>query len=385
MPTTQTKNLLYRAALPLLAPGPGRHPAFTVSGQPLQAEKAFLHLIRKHHVLGSATLLSDGSRSSLLFTSSSTPVKVPTEDTYFRVASITKMATALVTLALVDRGLLSLDLPVTEYLPGSGKIPELKAVTLRDLLSHTSGLADPPGLESALESGQPWTVVIPHQRPQAPGTGFRYSNFGYGLIGCIQEAVTGTPVHRLFDEVLFRPLCMNATLDAFSLDENRIMPITRILPWRKGIDLRKTPLGRKPLGEADPLRHYGSTAGGMYTDIRSLSLLLSCIRSGGSPIISQKLAGEMRREHAHYGTLSPTLSYGLGLLIIRDPQLSPFRLLGHQGFAYGCADGAFWEEDTGCMVITLNGGASEARCGRLGRLNRDLLAWALGKEFPAWK
>ena len=92
----------------------------------------------------------------------------------------------------------------------------------------------------------------------------------------------------------------------------------------------------------------------------------------------------MKKEHADYGKLSPTLSYGLGLLIIRDPSLSDSRILGHQGFAYGCVDGAFWEESTGRLLITLNGGCSEARTGRLGLSNRDFIRWAFRKELPSW-
>ncbi len=384
MPTTKLKNWLYRAALPLLAPGPGKHPPLAVQGRPLETEKAFLRLIRRHHVLGSATLLSDGSRQSLVLTGSDRPRRMATEDVLFRVASITKTATTMVTLILAEQGRLNLDYPVTEYLPDGKGIPEMKGITLRELLSHTSGLADPPGLEAALESGVPWTNVISHQRPQAPGAGFRYSNFGFGLVGCVLEAVTGEPVHRVFEETLFRPLAMNATLDAFSLPEGAIMPVTRIFPWRKGLELKKTPLGRKPIAGPDPLRHYGYTAGSMYTDIASLHRMLSCLQEGGAPVLSEKSVQDMCRQHASYGALSPTLSYGLGLLMIRDPELSTCRLLGHQGFAYGCADGAFLEEDTGYTVIMLNGGASEARTGRLGLLNRDLLAWALREEFPEW-
>ena len=100
--------------------------------------------------------------------------------------------------------------------------------------------------------------------------------------------------------------------------------------------------------------------------------------------LSEKAVSEMTKEHAVYGRLSPTLSYGLGLLMIRDPKLSSSRILGHQGFAYGCADGAFWEEATGRIMITLNGGCSEARTGRLGLANRDFLRWAFRKELPSW-
>ena len=56
----------------------------------------------------------------------------------------------------------------------------------------------------------------------------------------------------------------------------------------------------------------------------------------------------------------------------------------HQGFADGCADGAFFEETTGNIMITLNGGCSEARQGRLGLMNRDMLHYAFRKELPSW-
>ena len=85
----------------------------------------------------------------------------------------------------------------------------------------------------------------------------------------------------------------------------------------------------------------------------------------------------MTSVQATYGRLSPTLSYGLGLVIIRDPRLSGKPLIGHQGFAYGCADGAFLEEGTGRQIVFLNGGCSEARRGRLGLCNRDVLAFGL--------
>ena len=162
------------------------------------------------------------------------------------------------------------------------------------------------------------------------------------------------------------------------------MPVVRVLPYHPGTTLTVTKLGRIPLDHPDPLRHYGHTAGSMYTDIASLKKMLACIRDGGVPLLSEESASLMKKQHAAYGAASPALFYGLGLLIIRDSALSPGRILGHQGFAYGCADGAFWEEDTGRMMIILNGGCSEARTGRLGLCNRDMLRWAFRKELPLW-
>ena len=160
------------------------------------------------------------------------------------------------------------------------------------------------------------------------------------------------------------------------------MPVTRIFPYKKQ-DLVLTRLGSEPLRNPDPFCHYGHTAGSMYTDVFSLHTMLKTL-AYSNPFLSDHSRDLLCEEHASYGKISPSLSYGLGVLRIRDSKLSDHMIYGHQGFAYGCADGAFWEADTGNMLIMLNGGCSEARIGRLGILNRDLLHWAFRKELPLW-
>ena len=385
MPTTRMKNTFYRLALPLLAPRPGRDCLLPTEGRALSSLPAYRGLIRRHHVLGSACLLVSGESTAYLYTRSISPDHNPVLQPVFRVASITKMATALLTLVCVDRGLVSLDQPFISCMPAAfSDLPSLRGVTLRHLLSHTSGIMDPPDLESSLEQGCSVLDVLRDARFAEPGTCFRYSNLGFGLFGCLFDVLFDRPFPTVFDELIFRPLGCRATLDASALDPALIMPVTRILPYHAGRDVTITPLGRRPVTAPDPLHHYGHTAGSMYIDADSLLRLTDCLRHHGAPLISPELGAEMSRQHASYGAASPTLSYGLGLLRIRDPRISDSALLGHQGFAYGCADGAFWEEDTGRTVIFLNGGCSEAREGRLGLCNRDVLKWAFRKEFPHW-
>ena len=385
MPTTPLRNILYRLSLPFLAPGPGFSPELKIEGRPIVNAKAYSSLLRRHHVLGSACLLASKDKQSVILSSSSRPEHTARRGTMFRVASITKMAAALCALRLCDQGKLSLDEPVARYFPDERFPSTADTITLRQLLSHTSGLLDPPDFETRVVTGVPFPKTLTECPHTEPGKAFHYSNFGYGLIGCLFEAVTNKTVSQVLDEMVFQPLRMRATLDPTTLNANDIMPITRVLPWRKDQDVIITNLGRVPLKSPDPLRHYGHTAGSMYTDIDSLAALLRCLMNDGSPLISGDLGREARRVHAVYGALSPTLSYGLGLLIIQDPALSSSRILGHQGFAYGCADAAFWEEDTGRMIIFLNGGCSEARSGRLGLCNRDILKLFLQKEFPRWE
>ena len=384
MPSTKIKNILYRAALPFCAPSTGLHPMLKAEGHELVNPNGLSRIIRRHHVFGGAVLISDGDSQSLVLERSSSFRQEATAGTFYRVASITKMATSLLCLLLYHDGLLDPDAPVTEYLPDSTGIPDLSGVTLRHLLSHTSGLSDKPDLETLLESGAPYTDAVSGARFSEPGTCFRYSNLGFGLIGCILESVSGIPLGELFSSRIFEPLDMNASIEGCSLPEERIMPVIRLMPFRPEKKLSVTPLGRIPLTVPDPIHHYGHTAGSMYADISSLHRLLVCIRDDGSPLLSGSGTSLMKCLHASYGAVSPSLSYGLGLLIINDPVLSSGRILGHQGFAYGCADGAFWEESTGRTMIILNGSCSEARHGRLGICNRDMLYWSMKKELPQW-
>lgn len=259
MPTTPAKNLLYRAALPILAPHSRGQMTHHISGHPLTSLPNYERILAKHHVFGASLLLQDGANCALCNTSTAKPEHLAKENTRYRVASITKMATALVTLRCVDDGLFSLDSEAASLLPDGEKTPALSGVTVRHLLCHTSGLRDLPILDDCLKEGKPYTELLrqPEIRACAPGQQLIYSNFGFGLLGCILEQQTGLCIEPLFQEMLFHPLHMRATLDASMLNEAEIMPITRVLPYRAGQELRVTALGRHPLQKPNPLAITG--------------------------------------------------------------------------------------------------------------------------------
>ena len=384
MPTTRLKNVQYRLMLPFFAPRPGKDPLIHNEGHPVRNLNAFLRIIRRHHVLGSATLMDDGSGQALLLTRSQNPCHVPEPGTFFRVASITKIAASAVAMRMTEEGLLDLDGEILPLLPAVSGLESLRGITLRQLLSHTSGLLDPETLERDLNEGKPLTETLKSVRRLAPGSGFHYSNLGYGILGCVMESVLNQPVGRIFEEWLFKPLGMHASLGGLSLPVGKIMPVARVFVYHEGQDVVLTPLGSRPVVSADPILHFGYTAGSMYIDVRSLYALMRMLLLGGNGFLKESSVREMCREHASYGKLSPTLSYGLGLLRVHDSALAARDLIGHQGFAYGCVDGAFWEEGTGRLLLFLNGGCSEARKGRLGLANRDMARWAFRKEFPSW-
>jgi D-alanyl-D-alanine carboxypeptidase len=138
-----------------------------------------------------------------------------------RVASNTKMFVAAVVLQLVEDGEVALDAPVEEYVPGlvAGNGYDGTKITVRQLLQHTSGMAD--YIEDVLADpgagDRPWqpselvAIGLSHPPLFAPGTGWAYSNTGYIVLGMIVEAVTGNDLGDEITDRLIRPLGLGST------------------------------------------------------------------------------------------------------------------------------------------------------------------------------
>jgi D-alanyl-D-alanine-carboxypeptidase/D-alanyl-D-alanine-endopeptidase len=117
------------------------------------------------------------------------------EKTLFEIGSITKLFTALLLSDMANRGEVRLDEPVAELLPAGTRVPvrDGKAITLRDLASHYSGLprvatngepVDRPGGPYAAYSAEKlYQFLASHELIQTPGDSFEYSNVGAGLLG----------------------------------------------------------------------------------------------------------------------------------------------------------------------------------------------------------
>lgn len=141
--------------------------------------------------------------------------RAATTSTRFRIASITKMFTAVSVLQLVEAGKLKLDEPLAAVLPGAGHASE---VTIRQLLMHTSGI--PNYLDAAFADGSvahrttPAAIVAATaQKPLAfkPGSQYGYSNTGYVLLGLVVEKLSGTPLAAYEAAHIFGPAGMTNT------------------------------------------------------------------------------------------------------------------------------------------------------------------------------
>ena len=133
-------------------------------------------------------------------------------DSVIRVASISKLVVAIAVWRLVEQGRLDLDRDVSLYLDWQLRHPShpQMPVTLRQLLSHTSGIVDGPGYGFALEERLQDSLTTEHWGPGAPGKRFEYANLNYGLIASVMEKATGERFDRLMTRLVLAPLKIDA-------------------------------------------------------------------------------------------------------------------------------------------------------------------------------
>ncbi|NQT11507.1 MAG: beta-lactamase family protein [Planctomycetes bacterium] len=138
------------------------------------------------------------------------------EKTVYRIGSITKQFTAAAILLLAEDGDLALDDPIARFLPNYPT--QGKTITVRHLLSHTSGIksfTNMPSYRREMRNDVSHEEIIDRFKDAppnfAPGEKFRYCNSGYYLLGVILEKASGQSYADFLGERLFRPLALENT------------------------------------------------------------------------------------------------------------------------------------------------------------------------------
>jgi CubicO group peptidase (beta-lactamase class C family) len=143
--------------------------------------------------------------------------------TVFQSGSVGKQFTATLAMMLIREGKLALDDDITKYLPEGKGLWE--GVTVRHLLSHTSGLPDLPYFEMDMRKDYTETELVKYlvgqgKPPKKPGTEWRYNNGGYVMLGVLLGRVGGKFYGDLLQEKIFKPLGMST---ARIVDEDAII------------------------------------------------------------------------------------------------------------------------------------------------------------------
>lgn len=262
----------------------------------------------------------------------------------FRLASLTKPMVTATAMALVERGLLTLDAPVTDWLPdfrpqlADGTRP---TITIHHLMTHTAGLdyrfnqadagpyrdldvsdgLDQPGL--SLEEN----IARLQQAPliYAPGTAWRYS-LAIDVLGAVLEKAGGQPLQHLVAELITTPLGMAAARFTASPETTLVTPYAdgHPRPVRMG-DTHVLPFDAARItfapGRAYDPASYPSGGAGMIGTAADFLLFLEAIRQGGAPILQPATVEQMTTIHVPPDQMAvrPGVGFGYGWSILADP------------------------------------------------------------------
>jgi beta-N-acetylhexosaminidase len=305
--------------------------------------------------------------------------------TLYDLASVTKVV-GLTTacMLLVDEGKLALDAPVQRYLPafqGPGK----EQVTVRELLTHSSGLPDwRPLYRETATRAEALALVDPTRLTARPGARYLYSDLGAIVLMQVVEAISGEPIDQFLAERVFRPLGMAATrYDPPPTWWRAIAPTAEDTAFRHR-------MLRGEVHDANAGRLEGiSGHAGLFSNAGDLSRFAAMLLNGGAWDTLQLIHSETIAEFTRRQDLPPGSSRALGWDTPDEPRTAASsagmrlseRAFGHTGFT---GTSLWMDPDRDLFIILLTNRVNEPVAGTAIRRVRsrvaDLVADALTHE-----
>lgn len=322
--------------------------------------------VDRGHTAGMVTLLAHQGKivqQSALGFQNLESRKPMTENTIFQIASMTKPITCVGIMILAEDGLLSITDPVEKYLPGfaklqirekaEGDVEEIRKpkrkVTLRDLMTHTSGMSSgyPEEFKDLFAKRDRTLADAVEAFPTRfldfePGTRWSYSNMGIATLGRIIEIVSGKSYEEFLTERIFQPLGMNDS--HFFVPEAKRDRIATVY---------KLENGKLTKADVDLFRQgakYPAPEAGLYSTAPDLFRFYQMMLNGGTldgKRILSKFSVELMSAN-HTGNLAagfvPGMGYGLGWSVVRSAdgmfRLNSIGSFGHGGLwkTYGWVD-----------------------------------------------
>jgi D-alanyl-D-alanine carboxypeptidase len=260
-----------------------------------------------------------------------------TLDDHVRIASNTKTFVATVVLQLVDEGLVRLDDPLEDYVPG---IPNGTTITVRQVLGMTAGIADfIAAPEIAAEyAANPLIAMTPddilawirESEPDfAPGAQVHYSNSNYVVLGFLIEAVTGNSPAQEIEARLIAPLGLAETS----------FPLTPSMPQPAMHGYFAENLGDPLIDVTRSNPNFPWTSGAMISTLADMRSWVKELATGKAMLSAATLA-----ERNTWSQLAPSAGYGLGILNFLG-------FLGHNGGIAGYSSWMLHNPDTGFTIV----------------------------------
>ena len=291
-------------------------------------------------------------------------------DTLFRIASVSKLATSIAVMQLVERGELDLDVDISAYT--DVKIPRRYPgdITLRNLLTHTAGFEErgrnlvtsepgPFDLDESVRQDPPAQVF-------APGTTPAYSNYGMSLAGYIVERVSGESFEDYVREHVLEP----AGMDSSTFDQ----PLPERLAGRMANGYKTTG------GRAQPFELIDSPAGGMTTSGTDAGrfMLAMLNQSQGGALLEEGTWKQMFGPGLgadQLGTLAEGKQMGLGFF---DESRNGHQIVGHEGGTVFQAELEIYPNDGSGVFVAVNGEGKDGAAA----LKDDLMRGFSDRYYP---
>lgn len=269
-------------------------------------------------------------------------------DSIFWIASMTKPVTGTAVMMLVEEGKLSLDDPITKYVPelAALKTPDGKpaVITIRQIMTHSSGMGEINDDEARSCKSLAETIPIYATKPMhfAPGAKWEYCQSGINTAGRIVEIVSGMTLPEFLERRLFKPLGMKDT--TFYLSEKQSARLAKSYARTKDGNLEEAAnfilLGSRPTSR----QRFPAANGGLFSTAHDYAQFCRMILNKGELDGKRYLKPEtvVTMVTINSGSLvtgfTPGNGWGIGWCVIREPQgltsmLSP-GTHGHGG-AYG--------------------------------------------------
>ena len=282
--------------------------------------------------------------------------KAMTPDAIFWIASMTKGLTSTAVMILADEGKLSLDEPASKWLPELGKVKVsngralFRPITLRDLLSHTSGIPDPARKPSDgnVPIAQYALDLLKEPFDFQPGSEFEYG-FGLTVAGRIVEIASGRTFEQFVGERIIAPLGMKDT--TWHPDAAQRERIART--YKLGTDGQALVPAHNAFLTSDPdIRREAEPSGGLFSTAADMARFYQMVLNGGEfdgkRIVSAKGVAEMTKPHAASGK---PIQYGLGWFNnATEKKVTPH--MSDKSFGHGGAFGTHgWVDPEKKMIV----------------------------------
>lgn len=280
-----------------------------------------------------------------------------TSDSKFRIASLSKLVTDIIFMALCDEGLVSLDGDIGDYLGFSVRNPNFPdtVITPAMLMSHTASIVDTSAfLESRLSgSSTPIKTLLSSGAfsYSEPGTAYSYSNFSVALIGSVAELVTTTPFEELAKKYVFDPLGIDAGYTASAI-ENQDLIANLYGNGGYSVSQQMALSWHETLGQSHHLVQGNLTISAK--DYMNIACVLSNggVAGDGTRLISEEAASELLK--VRYESDSFKSCFGL---LKQTNVIEGIELCTHTGSNFGMFSAFAIDPVTGNGVAVLTSGA----------------------------